>query len=147
MARSGSKKVLPQCWLPDRKGSESSSGSSCPKAAGGRAGGRSGTSPDPPSISQVNNKFGLRCKNCKTSIHEHCQSYVETQRCFGKIVSGLWGAREQKGGDPWPASCSACSSPSHPTRCPAFPSSAHLPPQEGAGTRGRDGVPGPAFYL
>lgn len=35
----------------------------------------------------VNNKFGLRCKNCKTNIHHHCQSYVEMQRCFGKIVS------------------------------------------------------------
>ncbi|XP_011918738.1 PREDICTED: SH3 and cysteine-rich domain-containing protein 3 isoform X4 [Cercocebus atys] len=33
----------------------------------------------------LNNKFGLRCKNCKTNIHEHCQSYVEMQRCFGKI--------------------------------------------------------------
>ncbi|NXA60707.1 STAC3 protein, partial [Mohoua ochrocephala] len=35
----------------------------------------------------LNNKFGLRCKNCKTNIHHHCQSYVEMQRCFGKIVS------------------------------------------------------------
>ncbi|NXT69121.1 STAC3 protein, partial [Chaetops frenatus] len=35
----------------------------------------------------VNNKFGLRCKNCKTNIHHHCQSYVEMQRCFGKIVT------------------------------------------------------------
>ncbi|NWS16613.1 STAC3 protein, partial [Pachyramphus minor] len=35
----------------------------------------------------VNNKFGLRCKNCKPNIHHHCQSYVEMQRCFGKIVS------------------------------------------------------------
>ncbi|KFP18456.1 SH3 and cysteine-rich domain-containing protein 3, partial [Egretta garzetta] len=34
-----------------------------------------------------NNKFGLRCKNCKTNIHHHCQTYVEMQRCFGKIVS------------------------------------------------------------
>ncbi|EMP42378.1 SH3 and cysteine-rich domain-containing protein 3 [Chelonia mydas] len=33
----------------------------------------------------MNNKFGLRCKNCKTSIHQHCQAYVEMQRCFGKI--------------------------------------------------------------
>lgn len=37
----------------------------------------------------VNNKFALRCKNCKTSIHHQCQSYVEFQRCFGKIVSFL----------------------------------------------------------
>lgn len=37
----------------------------------------------------VNNKFALRCKNCKTSIHHQCQSYVELQRCFGKIVSSL----------------------------------------------------------
>uniref|UniRef100_A0A8I3N7F4 SH3 and cysteine-rich domain-containing protein 3 n=3 Tax=Canis lupus familiaris TaxID=9615 RepID=A0A8I3N7F4_CANLF len=37
----------------------------------------------------VNNKFGLRCKNCKTNIHEHCQSYVEMQRCFGKIPPGF----------------------------------------------------------
>lgn len=36
--------------------------------------------------SSVNNKFALRCKNCKTSIHHQCQSYVEYQRCFGKIV-------------------------------------------------------------
>lgn len=35
----------------------------------------------------VNNKFCLRCKNCKTNIHHSCQSYVEFQRCFGKIVS------------------------------------------------------------
>ncbi|NXA56800.1 STAC3 protein, partial [Nothocercus julius] len=37
----------------------------------------------------VNNKFGLRCKNCKTNIHHHCQSYVEMQRCFGKIPPGF----------------------------------------------------------
>ena len=35
----------------------------------------------------VNNKFALRCKNCKTNIHHSCQSYVEFQKCFGKIVS------------------------------------------------------------
>lgn len=35
----------------------------------------------------VNNKFALRCKNCKTNIHHQCQSYVEFQQCFGKIVS------------------------------------------------------------
>lgn len=39
------------------------------------------------SLSSVNNKFALRCKNCKTSIHHQCQSYVEFQKCFGKIVS------------------------------------------------------------
>lgn len=41
----------------------------------------------------VNNKFALRCKNCKTNIHHSCQSYVEFQKCFGKIVSpvpSLW---------------------------------------------------------
>ncbi|XP_056887272.1 SH3 and cysteine-rich domain-containing protein 3-like isoform X3 [Takifugu flavidus] len=37
----------------------------------------------------VNNKFALRCKNCKTSIHHQCQSYVEFQRCFGKIPPGF----------------------------------------------------------
>ncbi|XP_074835511.1 SH3 and cysteine-rich domain-containing protein 3 isoform X2 [Carettochelys insculpta] len=37
----------------------------------------------------LNNKFGLRCKNCKTNIHEHCQAYVEMQRCFGKIPPGF----------------------------------------------------------
>ncbi|XP_068936118.1 SH3 and cysteine-rich domain-containing protein 3 isoform X1 [Petaurus breviceps papuanus] len=37
----------------------------------------------------LNNKFGLRCKNCKTNIHEHCQSFVEMQRCFGKIPPGF----------------------------------------------------------
>ncbi|KAH0629005.1 hypothetical protein JD844_010734 [Phrynosoma platyrhinos] len=37
----------------------------------------------------VNNKYGLRCKNCKTHIHHHCQSYVEFQRCFGKIPPGF----------------------------------------------------------
>ncbi|XP_072104963.1 SH3 and cysteine-rich domain-containing protein 3 isoform X4 [Mobula birostris] len=37
----------------------------------------------------LNNKFGLRCKNCKTNIHHHCQSYVEFQRCFGKIPPGF----------------------------------------------------------
>ncbi|NXO09266.1 STAC3 protein, partial [Oriolus oriolus] len=42
----------------------------------------------------LNNKFGLRCKNCKTNIHHHCQSYVEMQRCFGKIPTG-------RGGSPW----------------------------------------------
>uniref|UniRef100_A0A8B9KWW3 SH3 and cysteine rich domain 3 n=1 Tax=Astyanax mexicanus TaxID=7994 RepID=A0A8B9KWW3_ASTMX len=35
----------------------------------------------------LNNKFALRCKNCKTNIHHQCQTYVEFQRCFGKIVS------------------------------------------------------------
>uniref|UniRef100_A0A8D0A8L0 SH3 and cysteine rich domain 3 n=1 Tax=Sander lucioperca TaxID=283035 RepID=A0A8D0A8L0_SANLU len=37
----------------------------------------------------LNNKFALRCKNCKTSIHHQCQSYVEFQRCFGKIPPGF----------------------------------------------------------
>ncbi|XP_075880493.1 SH3 and cysteine-rich domain-containing protein 3-like isoform X2 [Nelusetta ayraudi] len=37
----------------------------------------------------LNNKFALRCKNCKTSIHHQCQSYVEYQRCFGKIPPGF----------------------------------------------------------
>ncbi|XP_038609127.1 SH3 and cysteine-rich domain-containing protein 3 [Tachyglossus aculeatus] len=37
----------------------------------------------------LNNKFGLRCKNCKTNIHEHCQPHVEMQRCFGKIPPGF----------------------------------------------------------
>uniref|UniRef100_A0A452GPW9 SH3 and cysteine-rich domain-containing protein 3 n=1 Tax=Gopherus agassizii TaxID=38772 RepID=A0A452GPW9_9SAUR len=43
----------------------------------------------PPTPPPVNNKFGLRCKNCKTSIHQHCQSYVEMQRCFGKMPPGF----------------------------------------------------------
>uniref|UniRef100_A0A3B4AM65 SH3 and cysteine rich domain 3 n=1 Tax=Periophthalmus magnuspinnatus TaxID=409849 RepID=A0A3B4AM65_9GOBI len=34
----------------------------------------------------LNNKFALRCKNCKTNIHHACQSYVEFQKCFGKIT-------------------------------------------------------------
>lgn len=121
------------------QGPESRGGSSCSKAG---AGGRSGTSPDLLPVSQVNNKFGLRCKNCKTNIHEHCQPYVEMQRCFGKIVSRLWAAREQKGADPWPASSSASPSSSHPAHRPAASSSAHLPLQGGADTRGRDGAPG-----
>ncbi|CAN9515784.1 unnamed protein product [Ophioblennius macclurei] len=37
----------------------------------------------------LNNKFALRCKNCKTNIHHSCQSYVEFQRCFGKIPPGF----------------------------------------------------------
>uniref|UniRef100_A0A8D2J9F3 SH3 and cysteine rich domain 3 n=1 Tax=Varanus komodoensis TaxID=61221 RepID=A0A8D2J9F3_VARKO len=37
----------------------------------------------------LNNKYGLRCKDCKTHIHHHCQSYVEFQRCFGKIPPGF----------------------------------------------------------
>uniref|UniRef100_A0A671XYA0 SH3 and cysteine rich domain 3 n=1 Tax=Sparus aurata TaxID=8175 RepID=A0A671XYA0_SPAAU len=37
----------------------------------------------------LNNKFALRCKNCKTSIHHQCQSYVEFQKCFGKIPPGF----------------------------------------------------------
>uniref|UniRef100_A0A3B4X0T8 SH3 and cysteine rich domain 3 n=1 Tax=Seriola lalandi dorsalis TaxID=1841481 RepID=A0A3B4X0T8_SERLL len=37
----------------------------------------------------LNNKFALRCKDCKTSIHHQCQSYVEFQRCFGKIPPGF----------------------------------------------------------
>ncbi|XP_026962570.1 SH3 and cysteine-rich domain-containing protein 3 isoform X4 [Sagmatias obliquidens] len=45
--------------------------------------------PSRDSAKWVNNKFGLRCKNCKTNIHEHCQSYVEMQRCFGKIPPGF----------------------------------------------------------
>ncbi|KAI1892425.1 hypothetical protein AGOR_G00133220 [Albula goreensis] len=36
-----------------------------------------------------NNKFCLRCKNCKTNIHHSCQSYVEFQKCFGKIPPGF----------------------------------------------------------
>ncbi|XP_075055504.1 SH3 and cysteine-rich domain-containing protein 3 isoform X1 [Mixophyes fleayi] len=37
----------------------------------------------------LNNKFGLRCRDCKTNIHHHCQSYVEFQKCFGKIPPGF----------------------------------------------------------
>ncbi|XP_047669829.1 SH3 and cysteine-rich domain-containing protein 3 isoform X2 [Tachysurus fulvidraco] len=37
----------------------------------------------------LNNKFALRCKNCKTNIHHQCQSYVEFQECFGKIPPGF----------------------------------------------------------
>lgn len=37
----------------------------------------------------LNNKFALRCKNCKTNIHHQCQSYVEYQKCFGKIPPGF----------------------------------------------------------
>uniref|UniRef100_A0AAY4B802 SH3 and cysteine-rich domain-containing protein 3 n=1 Tax=Denticeps clupeoides TaxID=299321 RepID=A0AAY4B802_9TELE len=37
----------------------------------------------------LNNKFCIRCKNCKTNIHHQCQSYVEFQRCFGKIPPGF----------------------------------------------------------
>lgn len=48
-------------------------------------------------VSLVNNKFALRCKNCKTSIHHQCQSYVEFQRCFGKVVSEIFrGITDQK---------------------------------------------------
>ncbi|XP_063063974.1 SH3 and cysteine-rich domain-containing protein 3-like isoform X2 [Engraulis encrasicolus] len=36
-----------------------------------------------------NNKFCIRCKNCKTCIHHSCQSYVEFQKCFGKIPPGF----------------------------------------------------------
>uniref|UniRef100_A0A8C6SE24 SH3 and cysteine rich domain 3 n=1 Tax=Neogobius melanostomus TaxID=47308 RepID=A0A8C6SE24_9GOBI len=41
------------------------------------------------SLCAVNNKFALRCKNCKTNIHHSCQSYVEFQKCFGKIPPGF----------------------------------------------------------
>ncbi|XP_041744987.1 SH3 and cysteine-rich domain-containing protein 3-like [Coregonus clupeaformis] len=34
-------------------------------------------------------KFALRCKNCKTNIHHQCQSYVEFQKCLGKISPGF----------------------------------------------------------
>ncbi|XP_056607061.1 SH3 and cysteine-rich domain-containing protein 3-like [Triplophysa dalaica] len=37
----------------------------------------------------LNNKFALRCKNCKSSIHHQCVSYVQFQRCFGKIPPGF----------------------------------------------------------
>ncbi|XP_073708554.1 SH3 and cysteine-rich domain-containing protein 3-like [Garra rufa] len=37
----------------------------------------------------LNNKFALRCKNCKTNIHHQCQGYAEFQRCFGKIPPGF----------------------------------------------------------
>ncbi|KAJ0064129.1 hypothetical protein NL108_000987, partial [Boleophthalmus pectinirostris] len=47
----------------------------------------------------LNNKFALRCKNCKTNIHHACQSYVEFQRCFGKIVSFIV-IRKEHLGDP-----------------------------------------------
>uniref|UniRef100_A0A8C7UAI0 SH3 and cysteine rich domain 3 n=1 Tax=Oncorhynchus mykiss TaxID=8022 RepID=A0A8C7UAI0_ONCMY len=33
--------------------------------------------------------FALTCKNCKTNIHHSCQSYVEYQKCFGKIPPGF----------------------------------------------------------
>uniref|UniRef100_A0A670IT95 SH3 and cysteine-rich domain-containing protein 3 n=1 Tax=Podarcis muralis TaxID=64176 RepID=A0A670IT95_PODMU len=53
----------------------------------------------------LNNKYGLRCKNCKTHIHHSCQHYVEFQRCFGKIPPGfrraysspLYGAEQLSG--------------------------------------------------
>ncbi|XP_015283564.1 PREDICTED: SH3 and cysteine-rich domain-containing protein 3 isoform X2 [Gekko japonicus] len=57
----------------------------------------------------LNNKYGLRCKNCKTHIHHLCQGYVEFQRCFGKIPPGfrraysspLYSAQQQANrGDP-----------------------------------------------
>uniref|UniRef100_A0A673XCI5 SH3 and cysteine rich domain 3 n=1 Tax=Salmo trutta TaxID=8032 RepID=A0A673XCI5_SALTR len=38
---------------------------------------------------EINNKFALTCKNCKTNIHHSCQSYVEYQKCFGKIPPGF----------------------------------------------------------
>uniref|UniRef100_A0A8C6YAI5 SH3 and cysteine rich domain 3 n=1 Tax=Naja naja TaxID=35670 RepID=A0A8C6YAI5_NAJNA len=55
----------------------------------------------------LNNKYGLKCKNCKTHIHHHCQSYVEFQRCFGKIPPGfrraysspLYSAQQLSGGN------------------------------------------------
>ncbi|XP_053491934.1 SH3 and cysteine-rich domain-containing protein 3-like [Ictalurus furcatus] len=37
----------------------------------------------------LNNKFALRCKNCKTNVHHQCRSYVEFQQCFGKIPPGF----------------------------------------------------------
>ncbi|KAM6976908.1 SH3 and cysteine-rich domain-containing protein 3-like [Aplochiton taeniatus] len=37
----------------------------------------------------LNNKFALRCKDCKSNIHHQCQSYVEFQKCFGKIPPGF----------------------------------------------------------
>uniref|UniRef100_A0A3B5L2Z8 SH3 and cysteine rich domain 3 n=1 Tax=Xiphophorus couchianus TaxID=32473 RepID=A0A3B5L2Z8_9TELE len=37
----------------------------------------------------LNNKFCLRCKNCKTNIHHSCQHYVDFQKCFGKIPPGF----------------------------------------------------------
>ncbi|KAL2293867.1 hypothetical protein Nmel_018932 [Mimus melanotis] len=63
----------------------------------------------------LNNKFGLRCKNCKTNIHHHCQSYVEMQRCFGKIVSVTSPSSPQIG---------------HPRQCPprACPAGMVQPP-------------------
>ncbi|XP_015442528.1 SH3 and cysteine-rich domain-containing protein 3 isoform X2 [Pteropus alecto] len=68
----------------------------------------------------LNNKFGLRCKNCKTNIHEHCQSYVEMQRCFGKIpMSSRRGEHswERWGSGPHFALANAFS-PSRPTLQP-----------------------------
>lgn len=78
--------------------------------------GSSGTSPKCSPFSQVNNKFGLRCKNCKTNIHEHCQSYVEMQRCFGKIVSSrLWEQEGRREGHvaSYPLAKPSSSHPSH----------------------------------
>ncbi|KFQ26420.1 SH3 and cysteine-rich domain-containing protein 3, partial [Merops nubicus] len=63
----------------------------------------------------VNNKFGLRCKNCKTNIHHHCQSYVEMQRCFGKIVM-----RSPRRGAPAP-----CLLELNPPHCPPAPAAAN----------------------
>ncbi|XP_010212893.1 PREDICTED: SH3 and cysteine-rich domain-containing protein 3 [Tinamus guttatus] len=64
----------------------------------------------------LNNKFGLRCKNCKTNIHHHCQSYVEMQRCFGKIVSAGRAVSPPHGGRAWP----------HPRHAPRLGPSCHV---------------------
>ncbi|MGH0178771.1 UNVERIFIED_CONTAM: hypothetical protein FKN15_000362 [Acipenser sinensis] len=43
----------------------------------------------------LNNKFGLRCKNCKTNIHHHCQSFVEMQECFGDRITVIDDSNEE----------------------------------------------------
>ncbi|KAI1229832.1 SH3 and cysteine-rich domain-containing protein 3, partial [Lamprotornis superbus] len=64
----------------------------------------------------LNNKFGLRCKNCKTNIHHHCQSYVEMQRCFGKIPPN----RAPLGRDSVPPPLALRGTPASPLEPPGF---------------------------
>lgn len=107
--------------------------------------GEAETSPKCSPLSQVNNKFGLRCKNCKTNIHEHCQSYVEMQRCFGKIVSGLWGKKIER--NMLPATPLPVSPRVTPSISLLFLSQPISYFRRGVSTHGRNGVLGPALLF
>ncbi|NXI99804.1 STAC3 protein, partial [Psophia crepitans] len=50
----------------------------------------------------LNNKFGLRCKNCKTNIHHHCQDCIWGGACWGGVCPAEKGVLRSP---PWGSLC------------------------------------------